>query len=120
MNPWLGTTIPKLGNLDEVRLFHAMKKIWNTEPNLWGPYVLLGHTHVPLARPSEPNHSGYWARYYNGGCGIFYRMITGIEWDGTDSAENPKVDLVAWRYNSDVVEGGEGLTKKVLTKPLGV
>jgi hypothetical protein len=115
LNPWLGVTA-QLGNLDEVRLFRSMKKTWQTGKDLWSPWVILGHTHVPLASPIAPHDEGRWWRYANSGCGIFRRMITGLEWDGTANADIPRVRLVAWRYKDDVGEAGGGFTRKVLAE----
>lgn len=100
LSPWLGVNTD-LGNLDEVRLFRAMKKKHWTGPHDWVPYVFLSHTHVPLAAPVSPHGDGRWWKYTNSGCGMFKRMITGIEWDGTQDPANPVVRLVAWRYKSD-------------------
>jgi hypothetical protein len=117
LSPWLGVTTA-LGNLDEVRLFRAMKKknwIW---PYDWVPYVILSHTHVPLAAPLSPHDDGLWSKYVNSGCGMFNRMITGIEWDGTANAAEPQVRLVAWRYKSDPdLVDAEGHSKVVLDLP---
>jgi hypothetical protein len=113
LNPWLGVNA-QLGNLDEVRLFRAMKKTWKTGENLWTPFVLLAHTHVPLAAPIAPHNEGRWWRYANSGCGMFKRMITGLEWDGTVNADLPRVRLVAWRYKDDIGEPGGGVKRKEL------
>ncbi len=115
LNPWLGVTA-QLGNLDEVRLYRAMKKKGLTGPQAWMPFVLLGHTHVPLAAPIAPHSEGHWWRYANSGCGMFKRLITGLEWDGTANANLPKVRLVAWRYKDDIQEPGGGFRRKVLAE----
>jgi hypothetical protein len=116
LNPWLGITA-QLGNLDEVRLYRAMKKKGLTGPEAWMPFILLGHTHTPLAAPIAPHSEGRWWRYANSGCGMFKRMITGLEWDGTANANLPKVRLVAWRYRDDIQEAGGGFKQKVLAEP---
>ncbi len=79
-------------------------------------FVLLGHTHVPLAAPVAPRNEGRWWRYANSGCGIFHRMITGLEWDGTLNPALPRVRLVAWRYAQDLQLPGGGAHRKVLAE----
>ncbi len=49
--------------------------------------------------PGDLNNWFHWERYFNGGSGIFNRMITGVEWDGTAKPLRPSVRLVAWRYD---------------------
>lgn len=103
VSPWFGINTD-LGSLDEVQLFQAFHKIWGYPyPVLGslnaGPYLILGHTHGPLAMPGDPNNWFHWERYFNSGSGIFHRMITGIEWDGTADPFRPSIRLVAWRYD---------------------
>lgn len=103
VSPWFGINTD-LGSLDEVQLFHAFHKIWgHPYPVLGsldaGPYLILGHTHGPLAKAGDPNNWFHWERYFNSGSGIFHRMITGIEWDGTADPSRPSIRLVAWRYD---------------------
>lgn len=102
-----------LGSLDEVALFDSFRKIWrNWGGNIeGGPWVLLGHTHVPLKEPSNPETGGIWRKYVNSGCCIFDRMITAIEWVFADAMAEPEVRLVAWRWSKDVTTvppGSEG------------
>jgi hypothetical protein len=93
----------ELYSLDEILLFDAWRAEWPAatdaeEPASAEPWLLLGHTHVPLVRPLDPESGAAWSRYANSGAGIFYECLTGIEWDGTADPANPSVRLVAWRY----------------------
>lgn len=85
-----------------MELFDAFRSIWrNWGGNLkGGPWVLLGHTHVPLKAPSHPETGGIWRKYINSGCCIFDRMIRSIEWVFGDDMVEPEVRFVAWRWSS--------------------
>jgi hypothetical protein len=88
-----------LESLDEVRLFEACRRRWGRsgERDLdGGPWVVLGHTHLPLAAPEHPGDGGRWRRYRNGGSGITPGLVSGVEWDGTADALDPHVQVVAW------------------------
>jgi hypothetical protein len=93
--------------LDEALLFEAWRGAW---PGGREPWLVFGHTHVPLHRPLAPGADGtpaeVWDRYANSGAGIFYECVTGLEWDGTDAAGEPVVRLVAWRYADRDRDGG--------------
>ncbi len=95
---------PDLGSLDEVALFESCRRIWGgAGPDIAkGPWLLLGHTHVPLWKPANPETNGVWRRYVNSGCCVFSRMITTIEWVYQDGMAEPEVRLVAWRWAKDV------------------
>jgi hypothetical protein len=94
----------ELGSLDEVGLFNSFRKIWRSwgEDIEGGPYVLLGHTHVPLMSPANPVTNGIWWKYFNSGCCIFDHMITAIEWEFDGASPKPDVRIVAWRWSRDV------------------
>lgn len=63
-----------------------------------GPYLVCGHTHIPLVRPLDLSGDAAWSRYANSGAGVFHECVTGLEWDGTRDPRNPEVSLVVWRY----------------------
>jgi UDP-2,3-diacylglucosamine pyrophosphatase LpxH len=124
-----------LGSLDEQALFESFRKIWGTPANIEaGPWLILGHTHVPLSSPSSPVNNGIWGRYLNTGCCIFPSMITCVEWGKHGVADaQPSPRLVAWRWaevdqslqRCDLSRGADGgLSAKVdpnvysLTLPL--
>jgi hypothetical protein len=97
----------ELYSLDEILLFDAWRSEWSpadgavdelAESRAVEPWLLLGHTHVPLVRPLDPESGAAWSRYANSGSGIFYECLTGVEWDGTTDPANPSVRLVGWRY----------------------
>jgi len=93
-------------SLDEVLLFDAWRAAWpvdDTAPDDPAaapdePWLVFGHTHVPLRAPLDPASRRAWSRYANSGAGIFYECVTGVEWDGRDDPQHPVVRLVAWRY----------------------
>jgi len=91
----------ELYSLDEILLFDAWRKEWAGTDGAKGagePWLLLGHTHLPLMRPVDPDSGGSWGRYANSGSAILHECVTGIEWDGRADPANPAVRLVAWRY----------------------
>jgi hypothetical protein len=109
VNGLTGATIG-LESLDEVLLFEACRVRWGGAARgdlRDGPWVVLGHTHIPLAAPTHPVDGGRWWRYRNGGSGITHRMLTGVEWDGTGGS--PEVRLVGW-----VPDGVHGARRVVL------
>lgn len=87
-------------------------------------WLLLGHTHFPVAGPTSRNGT-HWTRYYNSGSGVTDHVITAIEWDGraVDAGGDPKVRLVAWttanaETDPDAVEvapSGRRVARYVLT-----
>jgi hypothetical protein len=100
-----GADLPDFGSLDEVAIFEAFRRVWGgVGPGIdAGPWVLLGHTHVPLTAPCHPeSKDAVWRRYVNSGCGIFPRMVTSIEWDFTGPTDEPSIVLVAWRWHQDI------------------
>ncbi len=89
-------------SLDEVLMYDVWRRRW---PAAAGPaasdhepWLVFGHTHVPLIKPIDPETGGVWSRYANSGAGIFFECVTGIEWDGRDDPAHPAVNLVVWRY----------------------
>lgn len=100
----------ELYSLDEVRLHEAWRRHFprDAEDGDQEPWLLLGHTHVPLSEPRDPATNEIWSRYANSGAGIFYECITGIEWDGTSDPRHPEVRVVVWRYaDPDPASAGE-------------
>ncbi|HKY15994.1 MAG TPA: hypothetical protein VJM33_13800 [Microthrixaceae bacterium] len=79
-------------SLDEELLFDAIG-----EAGTAGPWLILGHTHVPLLSPLSRS-GARWARYANAGHGLWHEMITAIEWPGSAAAgpEGRVPRLVAW------------------------
>ncbi len=100
MSRWLGAN-RDLYSLDEVLLFDAFRRhddLAIGEDLDQGPWLVLGHTHLPLAHPVDPGSRATWARYANSGAGVFFECVTGLEWDGSIDPTHPQVRLVAWRY----------------------
>ena len=93
-------------SLDEVKLCQALR-----DTPVGRVWLVLGHTHVPLKRPTDatapPNASP--ARYINSGAGILHRSATAIEWDGAplDDGGEPYLRLVAWHDDGDTVRRTE-------------
>lgn len=90
-----------LYSVDESLLFDACRRHWAPDGARdleGGPWLLLGHTHLPLVRPVDPPTGGVWERYVNSGSAVFNECLTGIEWDGSADPHRPEVRLVAWRY----------------------
>lgn len=101
-----------LDSLDEVLLFEACRRRWGQGPGPdldGGPWIILGHTHIPLLAPRSPADGGRWSRYANSGSGITYELVTGVEWDGTADPRSPEVHLVGW-----VPGAGGGVRRVVL------
>ncbi len=84
--------------MNEAALFDAVRKAYPAGD--W-PYLLLAHTHGPLIEPGDPRTHDRWFRYYNDGTGLFWHMITGLEWEWDGLTPQPTVRLVAWRYDDD-------------------
>jgi hypothetical protein len=102
-----------LDSMDEVLLFESFRRAWGAEGELDlepGPWIILGHTHIPLAAPFHPRDGGRWHRYRNAGSGITHRLVTGVEWDGTADPVHPDVRLVAWAAD----EGGSGSIRRLV------
>jgi hypothetical protein len=85
--------------MNEAALFDAVRRVYPESSNR--PYVLLAHTHGPLIEPRRPRDSERWSRYYNDGTGLYWHMITGLEWEWNGTDPEPSVRLVAWRYADD-------------------
>ncbi|MFN8040213.1 MAG: hypothetical protein U0Q07_13460 [Acidimicrobiales bacterium] len=86
-----------LYSMDEVVLHDA----WTAHFGDAGPWLVLGHTHLPLDRPADPRGRRSWDRYVNAGCGVFHGMLTAVEWDGAagpGDGSAPAVSLVAWHW----------------------
>ncbi len=90
-------------SLDEVLMYDGWRRRWPVDA-ADEPWLVLGHTHLPLTRPLDPETGGEWTRYANSGAGIFFECVTGIEWDGRDDPEHPAVNLVVWRYADAAAE----------------
>ncbi len=76
-------------SLDEELLFDAVGGAMEK-----GPWLLMGHTHVPVLQPMSRT-GARWMRYANSGHGLWEGMITAIEWEGSlGRPVQPK--LVAW------------------------
>lgn len=118
-----------LYSVDEVALFQSFQRHYGAGAATGfegGPILLLGHTHLPLSRPLDPDSGTEWSRYFNSGSGIFFECLTGIEWDGRADPDRPEVRLVAWRYADpddpgDVEkvvgrDGGRAIVREVLAR----
>lgn len=80
-------------SLDEELLFEAMGAAATA-----GPWLMFGHTHVPVDRPRS--HTGTaWTRYMNSGSGVTRELVTGLEWRRDE--RGAEVQLVAWTYGDD-------------------
>lgn len=66
----------RFDSLDEERLFGELRR---TAPEGGWPWLLFGHTHLPMLRPVDAD--GRPARYANSGAGILERSFTAIEWN---------------------------------------
>jgi len=85
-------TNSKYDSLDEELLFDAFGGAAEH-----GPWIILGHTHLPVLQPMS--RSGVpWTRYANSGNGIWDGMITALEWDGASTDGVPTPRLVAWLW----------------------
>lgn len=92
VSPVLGAN-RDLYSLDEVWLADAFRAAY---PSGDDPWLILGHTHLPVHAARLPGTDDRWDRYINGGCGVHHQMVTAIEWDGTVVGADPVVQLVAW------------------------
>ncbi len=101
VNRWFGAN-RELYSVDEVLLFDAFRRQWGSGTAGGdldgGPFLLLGHTHLPLSWPVAPGSTDGWRNYLNLGSGIHDGLVTGVEWDGTDDPARPVVRLVAWHW----------------------
>ena len=85
-------TNSKYDSLDEELLFDAFGGAATN-----GPWIILGHTHLPVLQPMS--RSGVaWERYANSGNGIWDGMITGLEGDGASTNGTPTPKMVAWLW----------------------
>jgi hypothetical protein len=80
-------------SLDEERLFDTIGGATDA-----GPWLILGHTHLPVFQPLSRTKVP-WYRYANSGNGIWNGMITGVEWDG--ETRRPRVVAWLWADQSD-------------------
>ena len=71
-----------------------------------GPWLVLGHTHVPGDGPWDPGTNSRYERYVNSGSGVAERVITAVEWDGSAAERRPI--LVAIARESDLDPAGAG------------
>ncbi len=77
----------RFDSLDEERLFAELGR---TEPPGGWPWLLFGHTHIPMLRPLDA--TGGPVRYANSGAGILERSFTALEWNPEERAPH----LVIW------------------------
>ena len=87
-------------SLDEQRLFAHLDEVLaergaesgaiRPDGNLGWPWLVFGHTHLPMLRPLDA--AGVPARYANSGTGLLERAISLIEWD----PERREPRLVVW------------------------
>lgn len=89
-------------SLDEEGLFDAFGGA--TEA---GPWILLGHTHLPVFQPLSRS-AVPWARYVNSGNGLWNGMVTGIEWSGAE--QRPRLVAWLWADDADTAEFTDGHT----------
>ena len=77
-----------------------------------GPWLVLGHTHIPGDGPWDPGTNSRYRRYVNCGSGVSERILTAVEWDGSAATRRPV--LVGFARRSDVDVSGSITT---LTDP---
>lgn len=82
----------RFDSLDEERLFVELRRA--APPGEW-PWLLFGHTHLPMIRPLDA--AGREVRYANSGSGILGHSFTAIEWDPDERAPH----LVVWIDDPD-------------------
>ena len=83
--------------LNETEIHEAFADCFGEEA---GPWLVLGHTHVPGDGPWDPGTSSRYRRYVNAGSGVGERFLTAVEWDGTSNDRRPV--LMAYARRSDV------------------
>lgn len=97
-NQTLGASFDSdFSTMNETAVFDAVRNAYGG--NGW-PAILFGHTHGPLVDPADPRSAAHesWFDYFNDGSGLFYGMITGLEWEWDGHSDNPDIRLVGWRY----------------------
>jgi hypothetical protein len=89
--------------LDESQLHRAFANHWGEGA---GPWLVCGHTHVPLDGPVDPSDYTRFGRYLNSGSGIYSGFITGVEWRGADGVDPV---LVGYRFatEGEALDGAE-------------
>lgn len=116
---------PRLGanrdlySLDEVWLLDAFRERWAPGSE---PWLVLGHTHLPVSGARVPGRDDRWERYVNSGSAVTHQLVTAVEWDGSVPGTDPVVQLVAWHVadastpsDAVVVEhGGRRIARRVL------
>jgi hypothetical protein len=107
VSPLIGVTLAT-DSLDEPILHDTYDDTWGNS----GPWLILGHTHAPRIDAWDDDTNGNWARYLNDGAVLFPQMLTAVEWDGTNDADNPSLTLVAWRYGANP----NTITRGVITR----
>lgn len=80
LDHWMGLDHSRQ-TLDEAELHRAFVRKWGDGR---GPWLICGHTHIPLDAPLDPSDVSYFARYMNGGSGVAPHTITGIEWNADE------------------------------------
>lgn len=83
-----------LETLDEERLFDRLNE---TEPAEGWPWLIHGHTHLPMVRPMNSRDES--VKYANSGCGILPEAFTALEWD-TSKPGDP-LTVVLWHKTAD-------------------
>ena len=71
-----------------------------------GPWLVLGHTHVPGDDPWDPGTNSRYERYVNSGSGVAERVITAVEWDGGAAERRPILVAIARMSDLDPVDAG--------------
>ncbi len=87
----------RFDSLDEQRLFRhldAVAREGGAPEGVW-PWLLFGHTHLPMLRPVDAD--GHPVRYANSGTGLLERAVSMIEWDPVEREPH----LVVWTDEPD-------------------
>ena len=119
VNQRFGTN-SKYDSLDEEWLFDAFGGATDS-----GPWLLMGHTHLPVKQPLS--RTGVpWRRYANSGNGIWAGMITGLEWTGGPAGEplpvawvvldGPDIEALV-PEGATTIEVGERTVARVVMRP---
>jgi hypothetical protein len=87
----------RFDSLDEQRLFDHLDAVAAAggAPDGGWPWLLFGHTHLPMLRPVDA--AGHPVRYANSGTGLLERAMSVIEWDPVEREPH----LVVWTDEPD-------------------
>ncbi len=120
VHPIFGAT-PTFDTMDEELLHEALSGRRD------GPFVIMGHTHSPVASPVS-RRGDSWSRYANSGSGVLHHAMTAVEVDGT--GDEVSVTLVIWSSDADgpdveptryeLSPVGDRLVARVSSLPAGV